>query len=316
VIKFKKTINVNLGPGSQLPVIEMSIFKVCSTARIECVFILKNDSLDCASVQIAGSGTSILNDLPDMFVGDMTLKGQIGAGECRSTAGYALEYPHPGPATTFVTFDNIGFKKPTGGKCFTRPNNTTTTTVSGTTTTASRTTTTASGTTTTASGSTGTTTTVSGSTTVTTTRASTSTTTTTVAVPLSTVSLSPNGLPNQCTNYAVITDKTRHKSQPGYITCDKALFKKDPIWVRFSGGAGSRLVKGAAEPFRCGTQGAGWYSGADPANPGDTVTVKVCYSWPGNSCQWSNTISITNCNDFHVYALTAPPACYLRYCTV
>lgn len=73
---------------------------------------------DCASVKIDGSGTSMLNHLPDMFVGDMTLARRIGAGECRSTAGYALEYPDPGDAVTVTTVQSIGFKKPSRGKCY------------------------------------------------------------------------------------------------------------------------------------------------------------------------------------------------------
>jgi hypothetical protein len=55
-----------------------------------------------------------------MFVGDMTLTGQIGPGECRSTAGYAIEYPNPGAANTITPVQSIQFKKPTGGKCFTK----------------------------------------------------------------------------------------------------------------------------------------------------------------------------------------------------
>jgi len=67
-----------------------------------------------------------------MFVGDMTLPGQIGLGECRSSAGFALEYPNPGAANTIVAVQGIGFKKPTGGKCFTKASiNKTTTSVSG-----------------------------------------------------------------------------------------------------------------------------------------------------------------------------------------
>ena len=73
--------------------------------------------LDCASVRIEGSGKSTLDDLPDMFVGDMTLPGRIGPGECRSTARYAMEYPDPGEALTITRVRNIGFKKPTRGKC-------------------------------------------------------------------------------------------------------------------------------------------------------------------------------------------------------
>lgn len=76
--------------------------------------------LDCASVRIEGPGTSTLEHLPDMFVGDMTLSGHIGAGECRSTANYAVTYPFPGNAVTVTPVENIPFKAPTGGKCFTR----------------------------------------------------------------------------------------------------------------------------------------------------------------------------------------------------
>lgn len=74
--------------------------------------------LDCASIRIAGSGASTLDHLPDVFVGDMSIPGHIGPGECRSTAGVALEYPNPGPAVTVTRFANIGFKKATGGKCY------------------------------------------------------------------------------------------------------------------------------------------------------------------------------------------------------
>lgn len=83
----------------------------------------ENLYLDCASIRITGSGTSTLDDLPDMFVDDMTLNGQIGVGECRSTSGYTIEYPFPGPSTTFTTFDNIAFKKPTNGNCLTKTSN-------------------------------------------------------------------------------------------------------------------------------------------------------------------------------------------------
>ena len=55
-----------------------------------------------------------LDNLPDMFVGDMTVTGHIGAGECRSTAGYALEYPNPGEANTIVEMSS------NGDKCFTK----------------------------------------------------------------------------------------------------------------------------------------------------------------------------------------------------
>ena len=82
------------------------------------VFMSIISCLDCASVRIAGSGTSTLADLPDMFVGDMTIAGHIGSGECRSSAGYALEFLNPGNARTVSPVASISFKKPTDGKCY------------------------------------------------------------------------------------------------------------------------------------------------------------------------------------------------------
>lgn len=67
---------------------------------------------------ITGSGTSTLDDYPDMFVGDLTIRGHIGASECRSTAGVALEYPNPGKEVTITKVSGISFKAATGGKCY------------------------------------------------------------------------------------------------------------------------------------------------------------------------------------------------------
>ena len=113
----------------------------------------------------------------------------------------------------------------------------------------------------------------------------------------------------------LVTDGTRHSSHPSSTVCDKGTFQATPSWVRFSGAAGTRLVSGPIEPFRCNTQGTGWYQGSHPTVNGATIEGKVCYSWPGNSCQWSNLILVTKCNDYYVYTLPAPPACFLRYCT-
>ena len=40
-----------------------------------------------------------------------------------------------------------------------------------------------------------------------------------------------------------------------------SVLKAELTWVRFSGAAGTRLAPGPMEPFRCGTQGTGWYKG-------------------------------------------------------
>lgn len=265
--------------------------------------------LDCAVVEITGSGTSTLNDLPDMFVGDMTLPGQIGAGQCRSYSGNAIEFPNPGTAKTITSMPSIGFKKPTGGNCFAKrsSNNQTASSAS----TKASVTTTATPTRSTASSR------------PTTTRATTSTrpatTHTTTTVPLNftiPTGIPADGkLPSQCTTYKLITDSNRRATAASGVACDKDVFKAMPTWVRFSGGAGTRLVTGAAEPFRCGTQGVGWFKGEYPSAAGATIEGTVCYSWPGKSCQWSNTIWVTNCKEYYVFALPAPPVCRLRYCT-
>ena len=67
---------------------------------------------------ISGSGNSTLDHLPDMFVGDLSIPGHIGPGECRSTLGYGVIYPNPGPALTIVDVPGVILKPPTPGKCY------------------------------------------------------------------------------------------------------------------------------------------------------------------------------------------------------
>jgi hypothetical protein len=66
-------------------------------------------------------------------------------------------------------------------------------------------------------------------------------------------------------------------------------------------------------PNQCGTQVTGWYSGYMPA-VSETLNGRVCFSFEGDSCKWSNTIAVTNCGSFYVYELTMPPVCSARYC--
>lgn len=58
--------------------------------------------MNCASVTIEGSGTSTLDDLPDMFVGEL-LKGDIKDGMCLSTQEFNFLYPFPGDSVTKST---------------------------------------------------------------------------------------------------------------------------------------------------------------------------------------------------------------------
>ena len=124
-------------------------------------------------------------------------------------------------------------------------------------------------------------------------------------------------LPSQCSTYTTITDGTRRASNTVLASlCDNTIFTASPTWVRFSGAAGTQLSTTVVVINRCGTQATGAYTGTMPVSVGATTTGSVCYNWSSNSCNWSNSISVTNCNSFYVYALIAPPGCSFRYCTV
>ena len=124
-------------------------------------------------------------------------------------------------------------------------------------------------------------------------------------------------LPTQCSSYFTSTDGTRRVTYGvGSVSCDSAsIFGSSPAWVRFSGAAGTQLLNYSTTNNNCNTHASGWYRGRYP-DPGNTVVGIVCYNWNGNTCNWSNNIQVTNCNNFYVYQLSTPPACSLRYCTM
>jgi hypothetical protein len=66
----------------------------------------------------------------------------------------------------------------------------------------------------------------------------------------------------------------------------------------------------------CDTSATGWYSGTYPSTAGSTNTGSICYHWTSSTCQWSNSVSVTNCNGYYVFYLSPPTACNLRLCTV
>jgi hypothetical protein len=66
--------------------------------------------------------------------------------------------------------------------------------------------------------------------------------------------------------------------------------------------------------YRCGTSATGWMNGAHPTVANGKVTRKVCYSWAGNCCNWSNNVEVVNCGQYYVYKLSPSPDCNLRYC--
>ncbi|KAF8418868.1 hypothetical protein EV426DRAFT_539279 [Tirmania nivea] len=67
--------------------------------------------MNCASVTIKGTGTSTLDNLPDMYVGDL-VTGDIKENMCISSQEFNLLYPFPGDKVTKSTDGN--FKGPKG----------------------------------------------------------------------------------------------------------------------------------------------------------------------------------------------------------
>ncbi|CAF4694837.1 unnamed protein product, partial [Rotaria magnacalcarata] len=132
-----------------------------------------------------------------------------------------------------------------------------------------------------------------------------------------TTTTTPEIYSSQCYNYKTVDEPSRHVNA-SYIgkQCDKTnSILSTPGWVRFVGSGGTQLPTYALNSNQCSTDAPGWYSGTMPNTPGLTQNGTVCFSWEGNSCKWSNSIQVTNCESYYVYHLSPPATCSLRYCT-
>ncbi|CAF1086585.1 unnamed protein product [Adineta steineri] len=195
---------------------------------------------------------------------------------------------------------------------------TSTTSITTTSTTSTTTTTSTTSTTTTTKTTTTTSTTSTAPTTSTTTTTTTTSTTTTKATATTATTTTTITLPSQCSNYTVITNSSRNAAYSGGASaCDQnGPMTSIGSWYRFSGAAGTILANFTVATYHCGTDATGSYTGVYPSTPGVSINGTVCYNWNSNSCNWSNSVLITNCNGFYVYFLTTPPVCNLRYCTM
>jgi hypothetical protein len=124
-------------------------------------------------------------------------------------------------------------------------------------------------------------------------------------------------LPSQCSSYTSITDATRLATYSTVSSgCDSpGNLGSLPGWFRFSGSGGTALVNYVVAISHCNTDAPGWYTGSNPA-VGSTTSGTVCFNWSSNSCYWSSSIQVTNCNGYYVYYLVSTSACSLRYCTM
>jgi hypothetical protein len=126
--------------------------------------------------------------------------------------------------------------------------------------------------------------------------------------------ISAQTLPSQCFGYTTNNDASRNVNAVGNNDCD-TMFMSGSTWIRFMGAPGTQLPTSPTSPNHCGTQVTGWYAGAMPAVSETITNGRVCFSFDGDNCKWSNTIGVTNCGSFYVYQLTMPPVCSARYCT-
>ncbi|XP_031575059.1 uromodulin-like isoform X2 [Actinia tenebrosa] len=124
-----------------------------------------------------------------------------------------------------------------------------------------------------------------------------------------------HGLPFGCSSHANITDATRNVNNANTtapIKCDKRIALG---WYRFSGAAGVRMPTNCVPTSRCSTHASGWLSDPHPTIEQGTTTMKVCFHWSKNCCNWSRSINVTNCGEFFIYQFVPTLTCSLRYCS-
>ena len=131
--------------------------------------------------------------------------------------------------------------------------------------------------------------------------------------PLLATSITTTLLPSQCSSYTLDTDTTRSVNYTATFACDSSAFGNG-TWVRFASSAGTQIPTTVPSKYSCGTHAPGWYNGTYPPSAGSTNTGNVCYSWGNNTCNWSNSIRVTNCLTYFVFFLTNSPTCTLGYC--
>ncbi|CAF4494780.1 unnamed protein product [Rotaria socialis] len=128
------------------------------------------------------------------------------------------------------------------------------------------------------------------------------------------ISPSAANLPAACSSYTTISDATRSVTYTTFVGCDSSSFSSSGQWVRFTGSGGTTIPTYAPGTSVCGTSATGWYASALPSS-GATVSGTLCYDW-SNTCTWSTSIQVANCNTYYVYLLYPSPVCNLRVCTV
>lgn len=97
---------------------------------------------------------------------------------------------------------------------------------------------------------------------------------------------------------------------------DGAMFNATAVWVRFEGSAGTRLANYSVPLNRCGSETVAWAKETIEPSVGKTINQTICLNWKQMTCIWPMKIPMTHCQNYFVYALSAPAIPEARFCTI
>ncbi|VFV43153.1 uromodulin precursor [Lynx pardinus] len=114
-----------------------------------------------------------------------------------------------------------------------------------------------------------------------------------------------------CQAHHILDEYWRSSEYGAGYTCDSGLSG----WYRFVGQGGVRLADTCVPVLSCNTAAPMWLNGTHPSSDEGIVSRTTCAHWRGHCCLWDTPVQVKACAGYYVYNLTAPPECYLAYCT-
>ncbi|KAG8513619.1 Uromodulin, partial [Galemys pyrenaicus] len=115
-----------------------------------------------------------------------------------------------------------------------------------------------------------------------------------------------------CQAYRTLGQYWRSADYGAGYACDSDLSG----WYRFVGQGGVRMAETCVPVLRCNTAAPMWLNGTHPSTEEGIVSRRACAHWSGHCCRWEAPVQVKACaGGYYVYNLTAPPECYLAYCT-
>ncbi|XP_025711400.1 uromodulin [Callorhinus ursinus] len=115
-----------------------------------------------------------------------------------------------------------------------------------------------------------------------------------------------------CQEYRILDEYWRSTEHGVGYTCDVGLSG----WYRFMGPGGVRLAETCVPVLHCNTAAPMWLNGTHPSSDEGIVSRTACAHWSGHCCLWHTSVQVKACaGGYYVYNLSAPPECYLAYCT-